>query len=71
VDKLAEADPVSRDALDELLHPWDDVAIDVRGAQYRLPGHAFAGCSRRRPDHRRRRQQPEPGTCSPTDSGRA
>jgi hypothetical protein len=25
-----------------------DVALHVRGEEYRLPGHAFAGCSRRR-----------------------
>jgi hypothetical protein len=29
--KLAEADPVSRAGLEELLRPWDDVAFHVRG----------------------------------------
>jgi 2-polyprenyl-6-methoxyphenol hydroxylase-like FAD-dependent oxidoreductase len=46
--KLAEADPVSRAALSEILRPWDDVAFHVRGREYRVPGHAFAGCSRHR-----------------------
>jgi 2-polyprenyl-6-methoxyphenol hydroxylase-like FAD-dependent oxidoreductase len=46
--KLAEADPVSRVALGEILRPWDDVAFHVRGREYRVPGHAFAGCSRHR-----------------------
>jgi 2-polyprenyl-6-methoxyphenol hydroxylase-like FAD-dependent oxidoreductase len=46
--KLAEADPVSRAALSEILRPWDDVAFHVRGHEYRVPGHAFAGCSRHR-----------------------
>jgi 2-polyprenyl-6-methoxyphenol hydroxylase-like FAD-dependent oxidoreductase len=46
--KLAEADPVSRGALGEILRPWDDVAFHVRGREYRVPGHAFAGCSRHR-----------------------
>jgi 2-polyprenyl-6-methoxyphenol hydroxylase-like FAD-dependent oxidoreductase len=46
--KLAEADPVSRAALGEILRPWDDVAFHVRGREYRVPGHAFAGCSRHR-----------------------
>jgi 2-polyprenyl-6-methoxyphenol hydroxylase-like FAD-dependent oxidoreductase len=46
--KLAEADPVSRAGLEELLHPWDDVAFHVRGREYRVAGHAFAGCSRHR-----------------------
>jgi 2-polyprenyl-6-methoxyphenol hydroxylase-like FAD-dependent oxidoreductase len=46
--KLAEADPVSRAALTEILRPWDDVAFHVRGQEYRVPGHAFAGCSRHR-----------------------
>jgi 2-polyprenyl-6-methoxyphenol hydroxylase-like FAD-dependent oxidoreductase len=44
--KLAEADPVSRAGLEELLRPWDDVAFHVRGHEYRVAGHAFAGCSR-------------------------
>ena len=44
--KLAEADPVSRAGLEELLQPWDDVAFHVRGHEYRVAGHAFAGCSR-------------------------
>ena len=46
--KLAEADPVSRAALSDILRPWDDVAFHVRGHEYRVPGHAFAGCSRHR-----------------------
>ena len=46
--KLAEADPVSRAALSGILRPWDDVAFHVRGHEYRVPGHAFAGCSRHR-----------------------
>jgi 2-polyprenyl-6-methoxyphenol hydroxylase-like FAD-dependent oxidoreductase len=46
--KLAEADPASRAALSEILRPWDDVAFHVRGHEYRVPGHAFAGCSRHR-----------------------
>jgi len=46
--KLAEADPVSRAALTGILRPWDDVAFHVRGREYRVPGHAFAGCSRHR-----------------------
>ena len=46
--KLAEADPVSRASLGEILRPWDDVAFHVRGREYRVPGHAFAGCSRHR-----------------------
>ena len=46
--KLAEADPVSRAALGQILRPWDDVAFHVRGHEYRVPGHAFAGCSRHR-----------------------
>jgi anthraniloyl-CoA monooxygenase len=46
--KLAEADPVSRAALGEILRPWDDVAFHLRGREYRVPGHAFAGCSRHR-----------------------
>jgi 2-polyprenyl-6-methoxyphenol hydroxylase-like FAD-dependent oxidoreductase len=46
--KLAEADPVSRAALSEILRPWDDIAFHVRGREYRVPGHAFAGCSRHR-----------------------
>jgi 2-polyprenyl-6-methoxyphenol hydroxylase-like FAD-dependent oxidoreductase len=46
--KLAEADPVSRAALSEILRPWDDVAFHVRGQEFRVPGHAFAGCSRHR-----------------------
>ena len=46
--KLAEADPVSRAALSEILRPWDDVAFHVRGREYRVPGHRFAGCSRQR-----------------------
>jgi 2-polyprenyl-6-methoxyphenol hydroxylase-like FAD-dependent oxidoreductase len=46
--KLAEADPVSRASLSEILRPWDDVAFHVRGREYRVPGHAFAGCSRHR-----------------------
>ena len=46
--KLAEADPVSAAALGEILRPWDDVAFHVRGQEYRVPGHAFAGCSRHR-----------------------
>jgi 2-polyprenyl-6-methoxyphenol hydroxylase-like FAD-dependent oxidoreductase len=46
--QLAEADPVSRAALSEILRPWDDVAFHVRGREYRVPGHAFAGCSRHR-----------------------
>lgn len=46
--KLAEADPVSRAALSKILRPWDDVAFHLRGHEYRLSGHAFAGCSRHR-----------------------
>jgi 2-polyprenyl-6-methoxyphenol hydroxylase-like FAD-dependent oxidoreductase len=46
--KLAEADPVSRAELGKILRPWDDVAFHVRGREYRIPGHAFAGCSRHR-----------------------
>jgi anthraniloyl-CoA monooxygenase len=46
--KLAEADPVSRAGLEELLRPWDDVAFHVRGQEFRVSGHAFAGCSRHR-----------------------
>ena len=48
--KLAEADPVSRAALRDLLRPWDDVAFHVRGREYRVPGHGFAGCSQATPD---------------------
>ena len=44
--KLAEADPISREAIGELLRPWDDVAFQVRGIQQRVGGHGFSGCSR-------------------------
>lgn len=59
--KLAEADPVSRAGLEDLLHPWDDVAFHVRGQEYRVPGHAFAGCSRHRLIQMLRRRATELG----------
>ena len=45
---LAQADPLSRRAIDEILIPWDDVHFSVRGVDHRVGGHGFAGCSRRR-----------------------
>jgi 2-polyprenyl-6-methoxyphenol hydroxylase-like FAD-dependent oxidoreductase len=44
---LAEADPPSRRAIDEILIPWDDVHFLVRDVEHRVSGHGFAGCSRR------------------------
>jgi anthraniloyl-CoA monooxygenase len=44
---LAAADEPSRKAIDDLLHPWDDVVFHVRGEEHRIGGHGFAGCSRR------------------------
>ena len=45
---LAEADGPSRDALGEILTPWDDVMFSLRGTTHRIPGHGFAGCARQR-----------------------
>lgn len=67
--KLAEADPVSRAALGEILRPWDDVAFHVRGREYRVPGHAFAGCSRHRLIQLLRRRAAEVG--AQVEHGRA